>query len=130
MADELRRDGLILDDPAVIEAMEKGIEGRAEFIPVQFKPKGDGLSSLSSVADLERFGRLRRHVDQLLREMESALLSGDAAARPAGRGSFSACDFCDYRPACQFDARAGDRQKVLAVLSNGAFWERLEVESI
>ena len=126
MASALRRDGLVLDDPDVIEAMEKGIDGRAEFIPVQFKQRGHELSALSSVGSLERFGRLRRHVDKLLLEMERSLLAGDASAHPACKGPVTACELCDYRTACQFDERAGDRQRKLSALSGRDFWQRLE----
>ncbi len=128
MAGELQRQGLILDDPAVIEAMERGIEGRAEYIPVQFNLKDGGISGRSSVASLERFGRLRRHVDRMFAEMERALRAGDVTAQPVCKGTLTACDHCDYVSACQFDERTGDKKRFLTAMRQEEFWQRMEQE--
>ncbi len=128
MAEELRRSGLVLDDPVVIHAMEQGIEGKAEYIPVKFKAGDGGLTADSSVASLERFGRLRRHVERLLSDMEATLRAGDVSAHPTCQGPKTACDHCDYRVACQFDERAGDKRRLLPTWRGEAFWEKLKEE--
>lgn len=129
MSRALLRSGLILDDPRVIEAMEPGVSGEGTYIPVKFKADGE-LSPLSSVASAERLGRLKRHVDKLLEEMEDALRAGDVSANPVCRGAKSACETCKFVMACQFRQSPGDRPRYVGALTPGAFWKRLEEEAL
>ena len=115
----LKRTGLLLDDPEVLEAMEKS--DSPVFIPVSFK---DGLPG-GSVASQERLGRLAGHVRRTLRAMGRELSAGSIEADPLRSGSEDPCAYCDYVTACDF--REGkDRERVKQHLSAKQFWERLE----
>ncbi len=92
----LKMNGLLLSDPAVLEAMES--DGAGVFIPAKIK---DGqIDAKSSVASLEELGKLKRHIESLLRQMANNLWSGEVAALPAEEKGFALCDWCDYRSVC------------------------------
>ena len=93
---KLCMNGLVLDDPEVIEGMEQDIGG--VFIPVSRK-KNEITGSLIS---LEMLGRLEKKVESLLVQMAESLHSGDIAGKPHEKGQSSACDYCDYRKVCRY----------------------------
>ena len=79
----LKMNGLLLSDPAVLEGMES--DGEGVFIPAKLK---DGqIDAKSSVASLEELGKLKRHIESLLRQMAQTLWS-------------DLCAWCDYRGIC------------------------------
>lgn len=120
-----RRSGLILDDEEVIRAMEPADEKR--FLPVKLtKVGGWTKDSLGSLATLEQFGALSRHIDKTLREMAAELRAGSVAADPWYRSvQDNACAFCDFAKACQFD-EAKDAWRPRVNLSPEKAWERIE----
>lgn len=131
----LRRSGLLSDDIDVLEAMERGLSGDGRFIPVRVRvPKptkkepnpAPELSKTSSVADLERFGRLARHTRRRLLEIGQELRRGAVDAAPCTHGQNLHCEWCDYRAACRFDESAGDKARILKKLTDDEVWERLE----
>ena len=92
---QLRMNGLILDDLQVIFGMEHDAKGL--YIPVVVKDEQSKSSeSLASVAEL---GAIMQHVDRLLVDMALELRDGDIAAQPA-KGTYDACEFCEYAPVC------------------------------
>ena len=120
-----RRSGLVLDDPEVLEAMEPGEDKR--FLPIRLKKDGTPYKdSEASLATLERFGALRRYIDETLRQLAEALRSGSVTADPWYKSAReNACAWCDYRQACLFD-EAGDGWRVRDRLSTAEAWERIE----
>ncbi|MFQ8599179.1 MAG: PD-(D/E)XK nuclease family protein [Oscillospiraceae bacterium] len=95
---KLRMNGLILDDPAVIRAMEKNAQG--VFIPAKLKKDGSP-DNYSSVASLAQLGILQRHVEDMVGEMAAQLADGRIPASPVKEDAFSICDNCDYRAVCK-----------------------------
>ncbi len=131
----LRRSGLLSDDIDLLQCMEKGLAGEGKFIPVRIKvskptkkepePTPE-LAVTSSVASLERFGRLARYTQKKLIEMGQELLAGSVDADPAVQGNVSQCEWCDFRAACRFDESAGDRCRMLKQWKDTEVWEKLE----
>ncbi len=122
-ADEIKRSGLILDEPEVINAMEHSDKPR--YIPVKFKggvPTGDALASA------ERFGLLARHIDETLRKMACELKQGSIAADPFYRSQQeNACLHCDYFDACHFaDGENGEQVNPMPKLAATRVWNILE----
>ena len=119
----VKRSGLILDDPGVINAMEHGEDPK--YIPVKFKngvPQGDALVSA------ERLGLLARHIDDTLRSMAAELRRGSIAADPYYRAQQeSACANCDYVEACRFtDGENGEHMRPTPRLAATKVWNILE----
>ena len=120
---ELRRSGLLLDDPALMEAWEHGQDKR--YIPVKLsrgKPVADALASA------ERLGLLSRHIQKELKGMARQLRRGSIAADPYYRSAQeNACLSCDYFSACHFaEGEGGEKSRYLAKLTTEEVWKRME----
>ena len=122
----LRRKGLVLDDPAVLEAMERPGEEGIRFLPLRLTRSGS--VSGEALVTAERLGKLRRHTDRILREIGQELAAGNIAADPFWRGpDHNACQWCEYAAACHFEeGRGGDRRRYLPSVKGEAFWEAVE----
>lgn len=125
---ELRRHGLILDDPQVIEAMENPTGG-IRFLPVRISSR-TGTISGEALVTAQRLGKLKRHTQQILGEIGRELAAGTITADPFWRGpDKNACQYCDYRTACHFENGAGsDRWRYLPHMDAASFWNSIEGE--
>ena len=100
-------DGLLIDDPDVLAAMEEG--GGGLFIPSY---KG-GAGASGHVATLEQFGRLKRRMEDLLLQMARSLRAGEIAAKPFEHAGMLACEHCDYRDVCGYET--GDSKRTVTL---------------
>ena len=103
----MRMSGLVLDDPAVVLAMEA--EGQSHFIPAKLNKEGQPTGN---VVSLRHFTLLRGVVEKLLRQMGETLLCGDVAALPLRKGDSVPCQYCDYRAVCGRDPEDPVRELV------------------
>lgn len=90
-------DGLVLDDDAVLTAMDRGQLGM--YLP--FKPGADGVIKSDKAASLELLGRLSHKLEELVLQMADGLYDGHISARPLKHGGYLRCKSCDYRPVCR-----------------------------
>ena len=129
MDKELVRSGLVLDDPAVLEAMEPAGEAGYRFLPLKVS-KSTGAITGDALASAERLGRLGRHIQRVLEDICRELAAGNIAADPFWRGpEKNACRWCDYAAACHFEeGRGGDCRRWLPSVGAQEFWERIEEE--
>ena len=125
---ELVRRGLVLDDPEVLSAMEKG-DGSYRFLPLKVS-KSTGKISGDALVSAQRLGRLQKHIQRVLEDICAEIASGNIAADPFWRGpEKNACRFCDYAAACQFEeGRGGDCRRWLPNVTAQQFWENVEGE--
>ena len=126
---ELTRSGLVLSDPAVLQAMEHPGEEGYRFLPLRVS-KTTGAVTGEALATAQQLGRLGKHVQRLLEEICRELEAGNIAADPFWRGpEKNACRWCDYAAACHFEeGRGEDRRRWLPGMDAGTFWARLEEE--
>lgn len=119
--DALRRSGLALDDPALLEAWEKGEDKR--YIPVKFKAR----TAPDGVASLEQLGLLSRHIRGCLTDMARELRRGSIAADPYYRSQQeNACLNCDYFDACHFsEGENGEQSRFIPKLADARVWGRM-----
>ncbi len=92
----MKMNGLLIDDPEILRAMEADLEG--VFIPASTLKSGE-FSKTSSLASLQQFGQLHRHIGRLLIDMAIQLHAGAVEALPAG-GIADGCQYCDYHDIC------------------------------
>ena len=123
---ELRRRGIVLDEPEVLAAMEEPGEAGIRFLPV--KVNKAGAITGEALVSAERLGKLARHTGRILEEIGRELAAGNIAADPFWRGpEKNACLYCDYAAACHFEeGRGGDRKRYLPALDGEAFWQSIE----
>lgn len=121
---EQRPTGLVLDDAAVISAMEKGVEQGEEvrFLPVG-KKKSDTLLKTGE------FLSLRRHVEGLLASMAGQLRAGTVTPDPYAKKETNACAYCPYAAVCRFDEeRSGYSYRYLEQTDKEQFFARINGE--
>ena len=125
---ELRRHGLVLDDPEVLCAMEQAGEQGIRFLPV--KRNRDGSFSGDSLVSARRLARLERHVERVLRDICHEIAAGNIAADPYWRGpDKNACLYCEYAAACHFEeGRGGDCRRWLAGMKAEQFWQEVATD--
>lgn len=124
---ELTRSGLILDEPAVIEAMEETTQQGYRFLPLKVS-KTTGAITGDALVSAERLGRLSRHIQKNLQDICEELAKGTIAADPFWRGpDRNACRYCDYAAACHFEeGRGGDCRRWMPTLNAREFWEQMQ----
>ncbi len=119
-ADQLKRSGLILDDPEVIAAMED--KSVPSYIPVRYK---NGIPD-GALASAERLGKLGKYIRQLLTKMGDEMKKGSIDADPFKiGGKLAPCEYCAFVSACRFDEKK-DRSRAIAALRSDEVWERLD----
>lgn len=90
-----RYDGFILDDDAVINAMDP--EAKYGFIP---QKKGARKTSSPFLLS-DEFKAVKTHIDSLLIDMAVSLSSGKIGAMPYRSGGNTPCEYCQYRSVCR-----------------------------
>ena len=87
--------------------------------------KKTGEITGDSLATAEQWGKLRRHVGKILRDIAGEIGTGNIDADPYLRsGNRSYCDFCDYADACFFEEGSGrDCHRYLYPVKGQRFWE-------
>lgn len=93
----LRNQGILIDDLAVIEAMEHDIKGR--FIPARITKSG-GLDSRSSVMPAGNMDLLKETVYSRLIEAAESMLAGHTEAIPLAKGKTKPCTYCQFSNIC------------------------------
>jgi ATP-dependent helicase/nuclease subunit B len=121
--DEMRRSGLILDDPTVIEAMENGEQ--KDYLPVKLSK--DGNYTGNSLANSAQLRLLSGHVNKMLQKAMLNIQNGDCRCRPYYKSEKNnACNFCEYHSICGFDEEMGDKRHFIGKVSIEDVWESLE----
>ena len=99
---ELKLDGLVNADEAVIGHLERELSGNSNFIPVG-KNKDGSLSRYSKVLAPAEFQTLLEYTKQKEQELKQRILDGEAHARPYEMGNSTGCDYCSFKDICGFE---------------------------
>ena len=118
--DQLRRQGVVLNIPEVLQAMEQS-EGNYRFLPVKEKGKQDYLITP------EQMEKLDAYITDALSHAAGQMAEGNIAADPYWHdGMNNACVWCEYKSACHFEECCGDMRRLRKSLSGTEFWNALE----
>lgn len=121
-AKEWKRQGLILNEECVIQAMDPGEELRR----LSCRRKSDG-ELVGDLADSHQLKLLKQYVFRLLGRMVDTIGAGAVSPNPYTRGtSHSACSFCPYGAVCAQIREAGRRN--YKAMDSKRFWEEVERE--
>ena len=122
---KLRMNGLVNSELEVIRHMDQSIQKESDIIPVVLKD-GDVQEAKSSVANRERFEKLRGFVHEKLKQAGREILDGEIGARPYKNGPRTACDYCPYHAVCGFDRKtAGYEYRKLRSKKTEEIWEEI-----
>jgi ATP-dependent helicase/nuclease subunit B len=126
-AKDLRPDGLVLNDPAVVRLMDRAAEEAGAIRLFPFAVAADGhvtgkqAVSAGQLAMLARFARVRAVA------LAERIAAGEDALRPWRRGDRRACTYCDFHPVCAFDpSLAANRYRELHALTGEQIWDAVE----
>lgn len=117
-----KRRGLLLQDEAVLQAMEPGDKPQRMCYSI----KKDGTLS-GDLAGRDQLELLKRYVFQVLGNMVDDIASGNVEPNPYTRGtSHNACAFCPYGTVCHEDYVEGRRN--YQAMKPQRFWEEVGKE--
>lgn len=117
LADALRLDGIVLADVRIVRAMEDA-KGSIN--------KDGTVSKATNAASEGELAALMRHAYTLAASMAGQIAAGEIVARPAKLGNWQACQWCEYRGVCGFDASLdGYAVRELEKLSKEELLERI-----
>ncbi len=114
---ELKRTGMVLDDPQILAAMQRGEQMWLDF-------KGGRGKAPVTLASAESIGELFKYVKSYLAEIADELRNGAVDANPCQYGSVDACKYCDYAAVCGFD-KARERPRRLKTVGDAEVWQRI-----
>lgn len=119
---ELKRKGLLLNEEAVLYAMEHVDAGEGDFLPMKRNKNGDLVGD--SLVSKEQLNILKDHVTGILREICEDFPKGDISPKPYWRSeNQNACNFCDFRPVCHFEEGLfGGEKREIHTCSAASFW--------
>ena len=122
---QLRRTGLLLAEPEVLQAMEHEALESPRYLPVRVGRDGQLGGSLASAAQL---GKLGQYVDKLVSQIGREVREGNIDADPCCHSEEdSYCRFCDWADACHFqDGRDRDHLRWILPVKPEEFWRTVE----
>ena len=117
------RKGLIVDDEALIDAMEH-FENVPKYLP--FRVTKSGRSG--DLATEEELKLLEKHVFRMLGSLADDISSGNVSPNPVIRDATnSACTYCEFADVCQKDMEKHE-ERHLKKITNRQFFETLQKE--
>ncbi|MEG2000749.1 MAG: PD-(D/E)XK nuclease family protein, partial [Evtepia sp.] len=120
---ELVRKGILLEDPAVLKAMENG----TRFLPIRVSTKTGEITG-DSLVSAQKLGQLKRHIETILSNIAKELSNGTISADPFWHSAErNACLYCEFQNACHFE-EGRDQKHWIPTVKNNEFWTYLEEE--
>ena len=117
-----KRRGLLLEDEAVLQAMEPGDQP----LRLCYSIKKDGSYS-GDLADRDQLKLLESYIFRVLGKLVDEIASGTVKANPYSRGSsHSACSYCPYGSICHPETLDGRRN--YKTMTAQRFWEEIGKE--
>jgi len=122
---QLKRSGLLLAEPEVLQAMEHDSLTEPHYLPLRVGRDGNLSGSIASAAQL---GKLGRYVEKLLHQIADEVRQGNIDADPCCHSEDdSFCQYCDWANACHFqDGRDSDHFNYILPVKTEEFWSMLE----
>lgn len=122
---ELRRSGLVLSQPEVLQAMEHSALDSPRFLPLTLGRNGSITKGIASAAEL---GKLGKYLDKLLQRIARELRQGNIDADPCGHGeNDNVCTYCEFASACHFmEADEKDHMELIRPMKPEEFWHYVD----
>lgn len=121
--------GLVLANREVVSLMDDRLENKySDILPVAIKADGTFYSN-ASIATTEQWNLLRSKARNVMRDMGTRITNGDVRIAPYRLGTKTACNFCKFKPVCQFDQLTGGNQyDVLPQMTKDEVWIKMKRE--
>ncbi|MFS0613678.1 helicase-exonuclease AddAB subunit AddB [Lederbergia ruris] len=100
---QFKMKGLLLGQADVVQLMDTSLSsGTSDLIPAGLKKDGH-LTSRSSAASREDFDSLQQYVRKLYKDSGEQIMDGQVSISPYKLNDRTPCQFCAFKPVCQFD---------------------------
>ena len=100
---QFKMKGLLLGQADVVQLMDTSLtSGTSDLIPAGLKKDGH-LTSRSSAASREDFAALQQYVRRVYKESGDRIMRGQVDISPYKFNDQTPCQFCAFKPVCQFD---------------------------
>jgi ATP-dependent helicase/nuclease subunit B len=97
-------DGILLDEPDVIESIAGEFTGSSDIVPVRKNKEGIVVgTSKDKLLTNDEFTELQLAVDGKIAELCEQLARGNTDIAPRKSGNETACKYCMYQSICKFD---------------------------
>lgn len=103
---KLKLDGYVNSDPDVYHAMDQGMSGASDIIPVRENKDGT-LGKSSKAVSGEQFAQISRFVNEKIAELGRRIMGGEISISPYELDGSTPCSYCSYKSVCGFDERIG-----------------------
>ena len=100
--EKLRLDGIVNEDPQMIEAMDETFTDKSDVIPVSRTKSGE-LSKTSKAYSTEQFAKISAYVNHVIEELGRRMLAGEIDVNAYELKGSTACTWCNHRSICGFD---------------------------
>lgn len=122
---QLRMNGVVNEEPDIIEKLDRLFTERSSVIPVERKKDG-GLGARSSCMSTQELTVLSEYANRKIRSAGRQILDGEIAVNPYEKGSKNACTYCSFKGVCGFDPRLpGYGMRELKSMDKDAVWEKI-----
>lgn len=98
---ELRLDGIVHAQDAIIERLDKTFTKNSNVIPVG--KTTSGYAKASKLLSTEEFDDVLEYAAYQREHLQKEMTMGNADAAPYQLGQETGCDYCKYRGICKFD---------------------------
>ena len=119
--------GYLLADPRVLEAMDSTFSaGQSDLLGLKLKKDGT-FKKGSNVLTQDQFSLFSNYLHEWFRQTGEEILDGNIYLSPYRRGKSTGCQYCSYKPVCQFDPYLSENQyRDLPALKQEDVLRRLE----
>ena len=119
-AKEWKRQGLLLEDQEILNAMDPADVGR-----LCYSTKKDGTLT-GDLASREQLKMLETYIFRTLGRLVEQIASGDVSPNPYTRGNYGACTYCPYGSICHKEEVENRRN--YKTMQPDRFWTEVEKE--
>ncbi|MBQ7703625.1 MAG: PD-(D/E)XK nuclease family protein, partial [Firmicutes bacterium] len=103
LADELKLEGVTVNDPDVIRSIAGDFTGKSDVLPISRNQNGS-IRSTKKLMSEEDFIDMEDTVMRVVKGKVEDLLKGRVAIEPmVGDNNTNACKYCEYKSICRFD---------------------------
>ncbi len=99
---QMRMNGIVIDDPTVIAALDNQFIKKSSVIPVTKKTNGE-LAKSSKTMNSDALQLVRAYTNQKVADLGKAIVKGEINPEPFKEKDRTACDYCNYKSVCKFD---------------------------
>ncbi|MCI8410139.1 MAG: helicase-exonuclease AddAB subunit AddB [Lachnospiraceae bacterium] len=133
---ELKMNGLVNEEVHLIQLLDRSfgkeeqLNGSVKSLAIPVDTTKDGkIGSYSTTATKEQFALLGAYANHLLTKQGKEIVDGNISISPYRMDKKTACDYCNFRPICNFDTRLpGNRYRDLKKMGKGEIWENIGKE--